>query len=262
MVVPILITISISNFSEKARWALDYCHIKYVEEVHVPGGHTSATKKIKGGKTVPALDLGGGKGLTDSTPIVIWADENAAPTSRAATAKLVPSDPAQREAALELAALFGDKLGVAARAISGHHIANEPSLAINYIMEGPGGCERCLFCCCKPVLKCVLPGALRVTPQKEAEHLATLDEIFELVGKKIQGRKYLIGETFGVADLCFASLAIPILYPDELVLSKRQFAEKKFPPALRDLVNKYRNTPAGQYALRLYKEDRYVPRNN
>ena len=134
MVVPILITISTSNFSEKARWALDHCHIKYVEESHVPGGHVLATKKI-GGKTVPALDLGGGKGLTDSTPIVAWADENAA----AATDKLIPSNPEERLVALDLAKLFGDRLGMAARAINANHFVDATSLLIDYVMEGPGG---------------------------------------------------------------------------------------------------------------------------
>ncbi|MEM1168380.1 MAG: glutathione S-transferase N-terminal domain-containing protein [Cyanobacteria bacterium P01_H01_bin.35] len=49
-----LITIPISHFSEKARWALDRLNITYTEEPHVPVFHRFATMKYDG-ISVPVL---------------------------------------------------------------------------------------------------------------------------------------------------------------------------------------------------------------
>ena len=49
-----LITISISHFCEKARWALTKLQVPYVEEAHIPPFHLLATSRV-GGKTTPVL---------------------------------------------------------------------------------------------------------------------------------------------------------------------------------------------------------------
>ena len=53
---PVLITIPVSHFCEKARWALDRFNIPYDEQPHCPGFH------------VPAVKAAGGKG--SSTPLL------------------------------------------------------------------------------------------------------------------------------------------------------------------------------------------------
>ncbi len=115
-----------------------------------------------------------------------------------------------------------------------------------------------IFSNTKALLSCIVANSLKSSAEGEAQATAELDDIFEMVGNKLSGRRYLVGETFSVADLCFASLSVPILYPDEFKLQKKFFADKRLPQAFKDIVNRYRATPAGQYALRLYREDRYV----
>ena len=252
---PRLITFTVSHYCEKARWALDYCNISYVEECYVPGAQKGAIKHV-GGTTLPVL-LISKTGIIDSTPIVAWADEHAQEPSPAVTSKLIPLEEPQRAAVLELCELFGKELGVAARTLFAHHLAEEPQIFLRDITEGPVGCVACLFRCCLPVLSCFVGSKMRANEQKLSEATATLDRIYDMVGSKVEDRKYLVGDSFSAADLCFASLSTPILFPDELSLMKRQFENGKFPNALKEVVNKYRNTPAGQYALRLYREDRF-----
>jgi hypothetical protein len=69
----ILITIPLSHYCEKARWALDRVALRYREEPHAPLLHRLATKG-DGGGTVPVL-LHGGRRLNDSTAILVYADE-------------------------------------------------------------------------------------------------------------------------------------------------------------------------------------------
>jgi glutathione S-transferase len=49
-----LITIPISHYSEKARWAMDYLKIPFQEVAHMPPFHRGATKKYQG-TSVPVL---------------------------------------------------------------------------------------------------------------------------------------------------------------------------------------------------------------
>ena len=50
-----LLTIPISHFCEKARWALDRAGIEYVEQPHVQLVHIFAARLAGGGRTVPVL---------------------------------------------------------------------------------------------------------------------------------------------------------------------------------------------------------------
>src|SRR5687768_16716828 len=68
----ILITIPLSHYCEKARWALDRVGLAYREEPHAPLVHRLFTMR-KGGGTVPML-LDGGRRLVDSTDILQYAD--------------------------------------------------------------------------------------------------------------------------------------------------------------------------------------------
>jgi glutathione S-transferase len=68
----ILITIPLSHYCEKARWALDRVALPYTEQAHAPLLHRLATKRNDGG-TVPVLVHGSGR-FIDSTDILVHAD--------------------------------------------------------------------------------------------------------------------------------------------------------------------------------------------
>src|SRR5437588_1656186 len=71
-----LITIPISHYCEKARWALDRAGIAYREERHVQLVHRVAARRAGGGSTVPVLVTDGGV-LRESNEILTWVDERA-----------------------------------------------------------------------------------------------------------------------------------------------------------------------------------------
>ena len=50
-----LVTIPISHYCEKARWALERADMPYREERHIQGVHQVAARRAGGGKTVPVL---------------------------------------------------------------------------------------------------------------------------------------------------------------------------------------------------------------
>src|SRR5256714_12695929 len=76
-----LVTIPISHYCEKARWALDRAGIAYREERHVQGVHRIAARRAGGGRTVPVLVTPEGS-LGESEEILAWVDERTPPESR------------------------------------------------------------------------------------------------------------------------------------------------------------------------------------
>src|SRR6476660_3987756 len=63
---PILVTIPISHFCEKARWALDRAGVAYEERPHVQVIHRFAARRAGGGSTVPVFVRSNGAVLTES----------------------------------------------------------------------------------------------------------------------------------------------------------------------------------------------------
>ena len=71
-----LLTIPISHFCEKARWALERAGLAYREERHVQGIHSFAARRAGGGSTVPVLVTPAGA-IGESREIVEWVDDMA-----------------------------------------------------------------------------------------------------------------------------------------------------------------------------------------
>lgn len=85
-----LITIPISHYCEKARWALERLEITYIEEPHPPLFHRLATSQSGRGTSVPVFVTETGT-FSDSTDILQYLDQITTVSQR-----LYPSEPKQR----------------------------------------------------------------------------------------------------------------------------------------------------------------------
>jgi len=100
----------------------------------------------------------------------------------------------------------------------------------------------------------MMKRGLNITPEGVTRSLAKIEESFAKVNALLaDGRRFLVGTKFTVADLTFASLAAPVLLPDQLDVG--------LPPyemfgAARAQIDTWRATPAGAFALRMFKEER------
>ena len=68
-------------------------------------------------------------------------------------------------------------------------------------------------------------------------------------------KKYLFGDRFSAADLKFAALSAPLFSP-----KNHPFTPSKvdgIPIEVLSVVKEFQSSPAGEYALNLYKEKRY-----
>jgi glutathione S-transferase len=246
---PILITILISHYCEKARWALDWAGIAYRERAHLQVIHWIPVARAGGKKTAPVL-VWGDRVFADSEDIVEEASARA-PFERT----LFPADPA---AAAEVRALqrgFDEVLGPEGRRWMYFQLRGRRDIAIAYGCTGVPAWERRGLPLVYPLAARIIDRYLDITPasaeQSELAVRATFDDVAERLG---DGRPYLCGERFSAADLTFASLAASLLMPPEYGVPLPQPDE--LPPAMAAKVREFRAHPAGAYALKMFREER------
>src|SRR5262249_44411033 len=119
-----LVTIPISHYCEKARWALERAGLPYREERHVQGVHRLAARGAGGGTTVPVVVTPGGA-IGESQQILEWIDERTPAEHR-----LFPQEPAGREQVQGLCARLDGELGPRGRRLMYVHMLAHPKLAL------------------------------------------------------------------------------------------------------------------------------------
>ena len=240
-----LITIPISHFCEKARWALDRTGLPYREEAHVQGVHRIAARHAGGGSTVPVLVTAAGV-IGESQEILAWADERMAPELR-----IRPNDPD----VAALCARFDEVLGPAARRLIYVHMLDQRPLVLEYNDQGVPAWEHRLVRHGWGQLTRFLRRVLGIVPGIEVQDEQTVFAEFDHVaGLLADGRPYLCGERFTAADLTFAALSSAVTVPPQYGVRLPQ--PDVLPPATAELVRRAREHPAGRHAMRLFEHER------
>lgn len=246
---PVLITIPISHYCEKARWALDRTGVRYEERAHLQILHWIPVARAGGRKTAPVL-VWGDRVFADSADIVEEASAKAPPHL-----SLFPDDPA---AATEVRALQGDfdaRLGPEGRRWMYNSLRGRRDIAVAYACTGVPAWQRRALPFAYPVVARIIDRYLDVTPATAARSEAEVRAIFDTVAERLSdGRPYLCGERFTAADLTFASLAAPLLMPPEYGVPLPQ--PEELPAAMAATVRELRAHPAGAHALKLFREER------
>ena len=249
-----LITIGASHYCEKARWGLDWLQIPYVEESHAPPFHRLITTRYGGG-SVPVL-ITSTHALTDSTDILHYADAIAPNHHR-----LYPQDPQLRCHVSDLETWFDVQLGVAARCWGYAQVINHRQRVRQLWGQQVSGLEKLAFDLTYPYMRQKVRDVYAATPKGATRALQKIRRIFDEVGDWLdQGRDYLVGDRFTAADLTFASLSAPILFPPEYGFQLPPLDQ--LPNELATIIQSLRQTSAGAYALRLYREHRWGSKEN
>ena len=242
-----LITIPISHYCEKARWALQRVGLPFLEEAHPPVFHMASAWRAGGKRTVPVLVSADGV-YNDSTDILQYLDR------KAPEAGLYPNEPQARQEAEQLEELFDTVLGPHSRRWVYFHVLDRTDL-LPYLCHGVGAREAALFRTLLPAARLVMRKALKITPEAAERSRVRVQEVFEQVGARLaDGRRYLVGDRFGAADLTFAALAAPAILPPEYGSPLAPLEE--MPQVMHEQIRAWRASPAGSFALRLYREDR------
>ncbi len=238
-----LITIPFSHYCEKARWALDACHVAYEEDGHLPLFHYVA---LRGKKTVPVL-VAGRERLTDSTDIVAWADARSPGT-------LLPADSRARDEALALEDDFDRVLGPATRRWAYFQLLPRRDLE-HVLVRGVPRWQAIGLRLTRPIAVGMLKRGLKIDEAGAERSRQKIEVTFDAIDAKLRdGREYLAGDRFSIADLTFAALASPILFPREHPIGLPP--PEELTPEARAVVEAWRARPAGQHGLAMYAKHR------
>lgn len=245
--IPRLITIPISHYGERARWALDHAEIDYLEEHHLQMFAWPYAFAHGGRPTLPVLVLDSGP-LNDSALIVRWAAERA-------RVPLYPKDQRERREVER----FEDELSTG-YAVEGRLAVYdwffrtfEACLPYNQ-GRAPAFEARVLQALGPAAAAMVVKHRLGLTPDAVVRAIDAVDRTHDRIAERLRdGRKYLFGDTFTAADLAFAAFSAPNIGPRRYGVPLPQ-PEDIPDEAAAARIRAWRAHPAGQFALRLYDE--------
>ncbi len=245
----LLVTIPISHYCEKARWALDRAGLEYVEERHVQVLHRRAARRAGGAETVPVLATRDGV-FADSRAILFYADAHCRTDRR-----LYPQDVAARAEVVALEERWDTILGPEGRLWMYFQTLVLPEAFAGFNLTGVPDWERrawpLLFRLGKPVVN----RHLGVSPETAARAGRRVDKELDAAAALLaDGRRYLTGDAFTAADLTFAALCAPLVVPPQYGVPLPQ--PQDMPDAIAEQVRAWRAHPAGAFALRMFADER------
>jgi glutathione S-transferase len=268
-----LITIPVSHYCEKTRWALTRSQVPFMEECHMPPFHRFATRKISkrsnsdsipqteqnmspinrfiarqvGGQTVPVL-ITETAILRSSGEILNYIDAISSDEL-----KLYPLDLEDRKQVDELVHIFDSTLAPAVRLWAYSYILSQDLLVQPLWCHGVPWFERLLFPVMFPWLR---SNVMQMYDINDASVIAadkSIGQIFEMVGSLLaDGRSYLVGDQFSAADLAFVTLAAAVVLAPEYGIKLPEI--EQLPDRMAARIEQFQQMPAGNFVLRLYQE--------
>ena len=237
-----LVTIPISHYCEKARWALERAGVEYEERAHLQVLHWVAVRRAGGGRTAPVLRCGD-RVFAESADIVAFADTRGA--------GLRAGDPEVRAVEDDL----DERLGPHGRRWMYDCLRGESALVERYGPTGVPAWQRRALPLAFPFVARVIDRYLDITPESVAESLAEVRAVYDSVGERLaDGRPFLMGDSFTAADLTFAALSAPLVLPPEYGVPLPRVEE--LPVRMATVVRELRAHPAGEHALAMYRTER------
>ena len=244
-----LITIPISHFCEKARWALDRAGVPTGSGRTCRCVHSIAARRA-GGRFDGAGARLRERRAARSADILAFADARGGP-ERA----LYPDDPAEAAATRALERDFDKRLGPHGRRWMYHAMRGQRRLVLAYACTGVPAWQRRLLPVAYPAVVRLIDRYLEITPATAAASLREVRATFDAVAERLaDGRGFLVGERFTAADLTFAALAAAVLVPPEYWVPLPQPGE--LPAAMAAVVRELRAHQAGAHALAMFRDER------
>jgi glutathione S-transferase len=247
--LPTLVTITLSHFCEKARWGLDRAGVAYREARHAPGFHAIAVRRAGGKRMTPILVTRDGV-IGNSADILLWAND------RAAQGRLLyPQDPAARAGVLALEERFDRDLGPHVRRAIYFDLLPVRRLTLPMMTHGVPRLERLLLPLLYGKLRRVMQSSMRIDAAGAKRSVEQTMSVIDDVGRLLaDGRPYLAGDRFGAADITFASLAAPAVCPAGYGVPLPPLED--LPEGTAAFIRSVRETPAGAFCLRMYRDER------
>ena len=243
-----LISIRISPFCELARWVLERQGIPYREECHAP---------------ILSLPFSWAADRSLNVPVVVAPDATLEVKDfldyidmRArASDKIFPMDAGERREAEQIVASLLTGLAITVRQYAYANMLPNRKVTSTLMVVRVPWWEWAFVKGLYPLQKWLMRKALKITPEStEQARVAILSQFQEFSKRLGPGREFLVGNRLTAVDLVFAAGTAPVTVPPEYGAPFPKISD--MPEAMQATVRSVQATPAGQHALRIYREYR------
>lgn len=251
-----LYTIPMSHYCEAARWALELAGIDFVEAAYLPGLHAAFSPIVdlrKGSKAPPGLT-----GSESSVPLLVSVDkEIIAHDSWECMSRLGDAPP------LRAKELLDTIIGPCARTIAySHLLADEGDAAFLKACTPAKVPWMQRWAMASSPFRWKVKAALREGLVRSQGHVEDCRTRLRTALTEFEAFLYMppyadAGPT--VAAVALASLMAPLVLPPNYAVTFYEgpmLEMEDLPPAMREEVAAWRNTPVGAWTLEYYKAHR------
>jgi cytochrome P450/glutathione S-transferase len=254
--VPTFVNCNAGARSEIARWVLDRNNILYVDEAHSPWKIKSIADKsteIKSKVNYPIVKMTDAFIYGTDSIVMFW--EKRCPPQK----KLLPADDAKLDEVLDLYYMFTDDFfeGMVDKYMF-NMLLTSKKLTGKVLKQGIPSSEKDFFSLRFSGIKKAITKNFELEENNPSQCIAEIRKVFDKVSQLLgDGRKYLTGDQFTLADLAFAAIAAPMILPEEYGGVLPRISD--LPEEYRALVTELRATAAGQFVFRIYQANRSSP---
>jgi len=150
---------------------------------------------------------------------------------------------------------FNATLGGAVTAFAYFNLLPLRAAMIRPLTEGTPFYEVLAVRWAYPLFAGFLRAGLHLSASVAQEGVAQIRTVVQSVNARLaDGRRYLVGDRFSLSDLAFANALAPLVLPEEYAARMPSLAE--LPPVLKSADAEMQSHPAGQFALRIYRDHR------
>ena len=242
-----LTSVRISPFCELARWILERQGISYQESCHAPIWNVPYTKAAGNTVNVPVIQA------PDATfqisEFLTYIDARARGDE-----KIFPIDPAQRAEVDAFIQSILKNLAISTRLYAYGNMLPNP-ITGSLMTERAPWWERIFVKLFYPAQAAAMRKVLLITPASIEQSRLNILSSFETISQRIPtGAGFLFGDRLTAADLVFAAGTAPITLPPEYGAPFPALSNS--PQPMQTTVLAVQATPAGQHALRIYRDYR------
>jgi cytochrome P450/glutathione S-transferase len=243
-----LISIRISPFCELARWVLERQGIPYREECHAPILSLPFTWVADRSLNVPVI-------LAADTTLEVKDFLDYIDARARASDKILPLDGGERQEAEQIIVSLLTGLAITVRQYAYANMLPNRKVTSSLMVVRVPWWEWSFVKGLYPLQMWLMRKALKITPESTEQARLTILAQFDDFSKRLgPGKDFLVGDRLTAVDLVFAAGTAPVTVPPEYGAPFPKISD--MPAAMQATVRSVQATPAGQHALRIYREYR------
>ena len=241
-----LYTFAMSHYSEKIRWTLDACDIPYREVCLSPAFHIIPALRMGGhGQTTLPILQGDGYSIQDSPRILTWLQSNRGPLAVMPLSK----DTAVRAVEQRFNAIGKD--------VARYLYAGSFGVADEHIVklwtDHANAVQAAVIRATYPVMRWVFRQKLQINARRVALAREKIAQALDWLDAELaDGRRYLVANTFTVADITAASLLAPLACPAQHPV----YGDPAYQLGMRAALQEWEGRPSVAWVRGLYATQR------